>query len=421
MAACRTRAFNGPSARSAGVRPLTRQVVMRRNVGRGQATGGGRFPARAPSNGDDATLARPGMDSWAPLRRSPLYLTRLGHAGVFTGSELIVWAGTDSVSGPDDRGARLNLATGRWHMLPSSNLWPRVRGTAIWTGREMIVWGGFTEADPPHETGMLDDGAGYSPRTDTWRRLSPSPLQARGGHAAVWTGSQMLVWGGGRLGGEVDRDPPFCLLPTALADGAAYDPTSDHWFPLPEGPLRGRHSFAYGWTGHEMIVWGGMGERYDILFDDGAAFDPGSGRWRTLPPAPLGPRADAKGVWTGDSFVIWGGSGIARPWFKSDGVAYTPESDDWRALPGMELEGAAEHSLSWTGEEVLILDGNQTADDGDRAYNPALNSWRRLPGRPNFVGSGGLLAWTGTMLITHGGGFRGDDVPRTDTACYLPR
>ena len=58
--------------------------------------------------------------------------------------------------------------------------------TAVWTGAEMIVWGGGRNT-----------GSRYDPATDTWTSMAmigaPSP---RRDHAAVWTGTEMIVWGG---------------------------------------------------------------------------------------------------------------------------------------------------------------------------------------------------------------------------------
>jgi hypothetical protein len=53
----------------------------------------------------------------------------------------------------------------------------------------MIAWGG--EEDPD---GV---GAAYDPETDTWRPLSATNRpEPRAWHAAVWTGREMIVWGG---------------------------------------------------------------------------------------------------------------------------------------------------------------------------------------------------------------------------------
>ena len=69
-------------------------------------------------------------------------------------------------------------------------LLPEYGQAAIWTGSEMIVWGG-------HGTGCyLNTGGRYNPSTDSWTATSttnaPSTRDAR---TAVWTGSEMIVWG----------------------------------------------------------------------------------------------------------------------------------------------------------------------------------------------------------------------------------
>ena len=83
----------------------------------------------------------------------------------------------------------------------------------------MLIWGGMSYAgsfgDPK---GHYADGAAYDPATNTWTPLpaagAPSP---RVYQTAVWTGTQMLIWGG-RLSENRDY-----ILP--LGDGAAYTPT----------------------------------------------------------------------------------------------------------------------------------------------------------------------------------------------------
>ena len=61
----------------------------------------------------------------------------------------------------------------------------------VWTGSEMIIWGGSNPQG-------LNTGGRYNPSTDTWTATSTTnaPI-ARGGHTAVWTGSEMIIWGGG--------------------------------------------------------------------------------------------------------------------------------------------------------------------------------------------------------------------------------
>jgi hypothetical protein len=62
----------------------------------------------------------------------------------------------------------------------------------VWTGREMIIWGGGSGG--PH----LNTGGRYNPATDTWTGATPtagSP-NGRASFAMVWTGGRMIVWGG---------------------------------------------------------------------------------------------------------------------------------------------------------------------------------------------------------------------------------
>ena len=65
------------------------------------------------------------------------------------------------------------------------------RGFAqIWTGEEMVVWGGA----PGGGAGLLGTGAAYAPGTGLWREIAPWP--ARLLPVALWTGREAIVWGG---------------------------------------------------------------------------------------------------------------------------------------------------------------------------------------------------------------------------------
>src|SRR5439155_9235995 len=63
--------------------------------------------------------------------------------------------------------------------------------TAVWTGSEMIVWGGGNASSD------FNTGGRYNPTTDSWTATSTiNAPAARDSHTAVWTGSEMIVWGG---------------------------------------------------------------------------------------------------------------------------------------------------------------------------------------------------------------------------------
>src|SRR5260370_19276055 len=111
---------------------------------------------------------------------------------------------------------------------------------AVWTGGEMIVWGGVDEIFNDTNT-----GGRYNPGTDSWiaTTFSNAPLQ-RDSHTAVRTASEMIVRGGYHY-------PPGYDLNT----GGRYNPASDSWTPTttanaPE--VRQQHTAV--WTGSQMIV-----------------------------------------------------------------------------------------------------------------------------------------------------------------------
>jgi N-acetylneuraminic acid mutarotase len=140
--------------------------------------------------------------------------------------------------------------------------------------------------------------------------LAQAPMGGRYRHHAIWTGDEMIVWGG--QGGP------------SLSDGAAYDPETDSWRGLPAAPLAGRHWASVVWTGRAMLVWGGYDNEH--AFEDGAAYEPAANTWRLLPPAPISGRCHNSAVWTGDEFVLWGGTEACGSFGhrRADGAAHRP-------------------------------------------------------------------------------------------------
>src|SRR5439155_1033290 len=71
----------------------------------------------------------------------------------------------------------------------------RLQHTAVWTGSQMIVWGGVGSG------GYFNTGGKYDPSTDSWTATSTiGAPSARTLPNSVWTGSEMIVWGGGTGG-----------------------------------------------------------------------------------------------------------------------------------------------------------------------------------------------------------------------------
>jgi hypothetical protein len=142
--------------------------------------------------------------------------------------------------------------------------------TVVWTGEEFLVWGGGT-GDKAHGD-VRDDGAAYDPATDTWRMLAPSPLEARERHTAVWTGAEMVVWGGTHHHHGVG----------GLLDGARYDPETDTWRPMADAPPGTDRSTGQAvMLGGDVVIGGGYGPsgREETLV---LRYDLDADRWETF-------------------------------------------------------------------------------------------------------------------------------------------
>ena len=339
------------------------------------------------------------LDSWTRTAGPPD--SRGGATVVWTGSEMIVWGGSLYISGNNFKyfgdGGRYNPSTDSWVPTTATGA-PSSRGdhTSVWTGSEMIVWGGYKDG------AALNDGARYNPSTDSWVATATSGSPAgRAGHTAAWTGTVMIVWGG-------NGTSPY------LNDGGSYNPSTNSWTPTTtSGSPAGRASHTAVWTGTEMIVWGGASATNYL--NDGGRYNPSTDSWvpTTTSGAPAGRTYDTA-VWTGTEMIVWGGTNN-NSIRLGDGGRYNPGTNSWIPTP---TSGAPTpryfHTAVWTGSEMIVWGGytGGANNDGGR-YNPSTNSW--LPtatgGAPGGR-SGHVAVWTGTEMIVWG--------PSSDGGRYSP-
>jgi len=136
----------------------------------------------------------PGTDSWIATSTTNAPAARLSHTGVWSGSEMVVWGGyfSDSTNHYLNTGGKYNPGTNSWTATSTTNVpAARTAHTAVFTGSEMIVWGGYADA------GDFNTGGTYNPVANTWTATSTSNAPAaRDSHTAVWSGNEMIVWGG---------------------------------------------------------------------------------------------------------------------------------------------------------------------------------------------------------------------------------
>lgn len=112
----------------------------------------------------------------------------------------------------------------------------------------MLVWSGARQNGDENVNTVTSEGFAFNPGTGTWRKLSTDGAPAaRFFHTTVWTGTSMIVWGGGNQEG-----------PRHFNDGAEFVASENRWRPLdwPDAPaVRGMHTAT--WTPHGMVVFGG--------------------------------------------------------------------------------------------------------------------------------------------------------------------
>jgi hypothetical protein len=288
-------------------------------------------------HGNATTFAyRPATRTWVRLANGPRQATVEGiDVAVWTGSRMLVIGLTN---------ASYNPVTNTWAKIPAARMPMGVTG---WTGRQFLTWGGTCCMDTSR------DGAAYNPVTSTWRKLPTAPLQSRADAEGAWTGKELIVAGGFTWVG--DREAGF-------RDGAAYNPATSTWRKIALMPATINYPTGPAvWDGTEVLFLRSTGAR-------GLAYNPVTNRWRYLPAMPQ-PRADFAAVWTGHYVLVWGGIGgtSGKPALPAHGEAYSPVTNQWTAMPGAPVPGRAFPTAVWTGHQMIVWGGWTTTSYFDGA------------------------------------------------------
>jgi N-acetylneuraminic acid mutarotase len=396
----------------------------------------------------------PSLNSWTPMTSVGAPSPRQIPAMFWTGNRVLLWGGVDDDTGGTNvnNGARYNPANNTWLAMTTTNA-PAPRGghTAVFSGAELILWGGQQLNEP----GTFDDeyvevGYRYHATLDSWSTMSPSgEPAARFDHTAIWTGKEMIVWGGDggefllRSGGKLDPNRPLPSAwstvsstgaPTArishtavwtgaemlvwgghdgsaaLNTGGRYNLNLDSWSAITTNaaPLARQHHVAV-WTGTEMLVWGGNnGSTY---YNNGGRYTPATGTWTAMPLAGApAARSGATAIWTGSEMIVWGGlqvSGGFPPiiFLFNSGARFNPANNTWTPLPTANApSGRINHSAVWTGTDMIVWGGDMSGSENGARYNLAENSWTPLPTVDEPASRRQHTAvWDGTQMIIWGG------------------
>jgi N-acetylneuraminic acid mutarotase len=356
-------------------------------------------------NAGDSSGGRynPNSDSWTATSVVNAPMDRSGYTAVWSGNEMIIWGGYSSeVGGYLNTGGRYNPRTNSWTATSTGNA-PNARSghTTVWTGAEMIVWGGSSDVN------TFNTGARYNPVSDTWASTSATnPPTARSGHTAVWTGSDMIIWSG------------FDNIVGYTNTGGRYNPGTDAWtatntINAPDG----RTAHTAVWSGAEMIVWGGyFWDGIDHDFNTGGRYDPSTDNWTPTGPAnaPMG-RYRHTGVWTGAEMIVWGGRTRNFP-FLNTGGKYDTITDNWTPTTTSNAPSArVYHTAVWTGSDMIVwggLDESFTYSNTGARYNPGTDGWIATSTANAPAGRWFHTAvWTGNRMVVWGGSY--DDCSST--------
>jgi N-acetylneuraminic acid mutarotase len=307
------------------------------------------------------------------------------------------------------------IAAGRWSVIPAAPIKPRDSAAVVWTGKELIVWGGELEPTGRSAPVVTGDGAAYDPATRAWRVLPPAPLPPQVGAAAVWTGSELVVWGGVDARQEAADRTTVDQAARPQQEAAAYLPATNSWKRVGTPPIPPVVSPIAIWTGDKVIVLAG---------GRAASFDPATGRWERLP-APHSVHqpiswqlAVAAGPRRIVAWSMWetqkpARSGTTLGSGGSDGFRYDEATNGWTAL---HTDAAAAipqpEEAFWTGTRILLRGDLHTpgaAGPGPIAeasdwYDAVTGAATRLPPdalTAHDVPAGNFSsAWAGDALLS---------------------
>jgi N-acetylneuraminic acid mutarotase len=333
-------------------------------------------------------------DTWSPVSGAGAPSPREAHTAVWTGTEMIVWGGFNQNGYVDtNSGGRYTPATNSW-VATTTTAAPAARDThtAVWTGTKMVVWGGGNELYVPK-----DSGGRYDPTTNIWSATTTfSAPTARLYHTAVWSGSKMIVWGGSS--GTADLDT-----------GGRYDPASDSWATtIKQFAPSSRDQHIAIWTGSTMVVWGGTDDNA-VAQNTGGRYDPVGNSWSPTnttgaPSARWGQTA----VWTGSRLIVWGG--FDGNSVVDSGGRYDPAGDTWTS---MSTTGAPaprdQHVAVWSssGSAMQVWGGQNVnaaqLNTGGR-YNPTTNVWAPMSSAAAPIARRYHTGiWSGSEFVVWGG------------------
>ncbi|HYJ10823.1 MAG TPA: kelch repeat-containing protein [Polyangiaceae bacterium] len=334
---------------------------------------------------------------WVATAAPPAgFVNREKAAYAAMGSKVFVWGGNNSSGTELNTGAVYDPDANTWSAVGSGGTPPsaRVLATAVWTGSVMVVWGGG-DADSDND---YNTGSRYDPATDTWAVMSTvgAPTGRRAAYG-FWTGSRVLFYSG------------FDQNGTPLSGAYLYDPANNTWWNGDtDGRPNGRNDPTTSWNGTLLTVYGGrIGSNY---YSDTYLYELATDDWDDGANGPSN-RAAAFGGWDGSYHLVW--SGYSANSQRSDGKLYDPATNVWTSMlsQGQPTPRSAPHRYTgWSARikpRVTLMLGGYDANgfrvDGG-IYSSITNAWSTVSAWPSATSHlWGVGVWTGTEFVLWGG------------------
>lgn len=275
---------------------------------------------------------------------------------------------------------------------PAANVVPQARTYAshAWTGSEMLIWGGVRVAATTGYT-FLEDGAKYNPSTDSWTPISKTNAPVKRAFAsAVWTGTEMLIWGGTESANESINATTFNFTNT----GGRYNPATNTWTPTNLiGAPTARTQAAAVWTGTVMVVFGGNSG--NTVLSNGGRYNPSTNSWLSMATlnAPVADYGQTRMFWDASLNLVY----VLGE--NTTGARYNPITNVWTAMAPCPTSYNKTSAVQ-VGNQIWIYGINGKIYQ----YTGSTNSWTMVsppsPMDANFEIINSV--WTGFEVVYFG-------------------
>jgi hypothetical protein len=289
-------------------------------------------------------------------------------------------------------------------------------------------------------SGSERKGFVYNYSANIWDSINTAQSPSvRYNHKAVWTGSEVVIFGGSSVESPVSGTD-------YLNTGGRYSPTVNQWAPLPAilTSFPGRKKFAMAATSNGIFIWGGcqgypisgykccsfnpvtfecitgIGYSYDssITFNDGIFYNNATNNWTLVSPtnAPSA-RYHPAAIFDGTNVVIAGGAYYRQPFIGcvscitspfgcpkflnndtlyNNGAKYDPATNSWTPINNAPRHFSGVDAV-WDSEQFMTIslgDNPPSAfgivfhEDSLLSYEPSANDWLLTAFPPLTINNG---------------------------------